>query len=508
MTTGELPPTLGPAVCDWIESYCVHGVGESQGDPVVLTCFQQEMLYRFYELRPDGRRAHRRAYVTLAKGSAKSSLAGFITLVEAMGPARCAGFDDRGQPVPTPARSPQIVCAATELNQAGLTYETAYINCRESQRLREAYPHIDAGTTRIVLPNGGLIRPVTAAAASKEGALPTLIVCDEVGYWTMPEHQRLWEILVRGLVKRPDTGLLAISTAHRPGEGSVGERLHEQARRKGTDLLYVERSAPAELDLDDPEQRREALRHVYADVAPWVDVELVAELYDDPTLDPDEFRRHFCNQVVTSSGHMVDPVAWREAARPDEVLRPGDRVALGFDGSIREDATALVAVRVEDGFVALLECWQRPAGPRGAGYTVPFEQVDAAVRMAFERFDVVRLYADPFGWGSYIHDWDRDHPRRVVEWETRRLKAMDGAIERFSADLTAGRLTHDGSSILTEHVMNAQLRTRAGYRIVTKDRQHSPKKIDAAVAAMLAWEAAADSLTPAKKRAGRVAAFH
>ena len=506
--TGDLAPTLGPQVCDWIETYCVHGVGEMMGEPVELTPFQVEFFFRFYEVTRTGQRLHRKTYLTLPKGAAKSSIAGMIALVEGLGPCRVGGWDDDGSPVAIPARSPQVICAATEIGQAGLSYGTVYHNLVESKRLRDRYPGVDAGLTRSLLPGGGSIRPVTAGAASKEGALPTFIVCDEVGYWTLPEAHRLWEILVRGLVKRPSTGLLAISTAHRPGEQSIGERLYEEARRGDPGLFYVARTADPGIDPDDAAQRLSGLRDVYDEAAPWVDVEMISSLYDDPTLDPIEFRRHFLNQVVTDTSRFVDPDVWRNAAKPAEALQPGDRIALGFDGSIREDATALVAARHSDGMVTLLDIWQRPPGSAGADYTVPFAQVDAAVRLAMERYDVSRLYADPFGWGSYLADWSTAYPQKVVEWETRRFKAMDTAIERFTADLRAGRLCHDGGSVLTDHVMNCHLRERSGYRVVMKERHHSPRKIDAAVAAILAWEAMADAGATSKgKRPGRVAAF-
>jgi phage terminase large subunit-like protein len=502
------PPSLGRHVCDWIEKYCVHGVGEKMGEPVKLTPFQVEYLYTLYEIRADGKRLHRKAYLTLPKGSAKSETAGFVALVEGLGPCRFGGWSSSGEPIAVAARSPQVVCAATEVTQAGLSYGVVHLNLTESRRLRDKYPDVDPGMTRTLLPGGGSIRPITAGAASKEGALPTFIVCDEVGYWTLPEHHRLWEILVRGLVKRPSTGLLAISTAHRPGEMSVGERLFEEARSTTSPMLFVSRTVAPGVDADDPVERLAGLRQVYEGVAPWVDLDEVSALYEDATLDPAEFRRHFFNEVVSDSSRFVEPAVWRDAARPAEVLQPGDRVALGFDGSIREDSTALVAVRISDGLVSLVDVWQRPPGAGGASWTVPFGSVDAVVRETFQKYDVTRMYCDPFGWSSYVNDWSRDFHGVVVEWETRRFKQMDVAIERFAADLRAGRLTHDGGTVLTEHVMNAHLRQRSGYRTVTKERNHSPKKIDAAIAAILAWEAAADAgVTPKGKRPGRVLAF-
>jgi phage terminase large subunit-like protein len=55
-------------------------------------------------------------------------------------------------------------------------------------------------------------------------------------------------------------------------------------------------------------------------------------------------------------------------------------------------------------------------------------------------------------------------------------------------------LTHDGSAVLTRHVLNARRRMgRAGLSIA-KEFPESPHKIDAAVAATLAWRARLDAI--------------
>jgi len=57
-------------------------------------------------------------------------------------------------------------------------------------------------------------------------------------------------------------------------------------------------------------------------------------------------------------------------------------VTLGFDGSVREDSTALTACRISDGYLELLGCWQNPEGPAGDGWQVDRVAVDAAVHAA------------------------------------------------------------------------------------------------------------------------------
>lgn len=69
------------------------------------------------------------------------------------------------------------------------------------------------------------------------------------------------------------------------------------------------------------------------------------------------------------------------------------------------------------------------------------------------------------------------------------------ALEQFHSAVVDRELHHDGSSILTRHVLNARRRTsRAGLQIA-KSHPDSPLKIDAAVAAVLAWTARLDALS-------------
>jgi phage terminase large subunit-like protein len=68
----------GPAVIAWIESNCTQGPGDHYGEPVRLLMFQKIFICWLYELRPDGRRRYRRAYLQTAKGQGKTSLAAWI----------------------------------------------------------------------------------------------------------------------------------------------------------------------------------------------------------------------------------------------------------------------------------------------------------------------------------------------------------------------------------------------------------------------------------------------
>jgi hypothetical protein len=129
----------------------------------------------------------------------------------------------------------------------------------------------------------------------------------------------------------------------------------------------------------------------------------------------------------------------------------------------------------------------------------------AAVHEAFATYDVVGFYADPAKWESHVADWEaaygprlkvmstRNHP---VEWWMTggRSVLIVRALEKFHTALTEGELTHDGSSALVRHLCNARRRTSRSGLQIAKAHPDSPAKIDAAVAAVLAWQCRLDAV--------------
>jgi len=187
-------------------------------------------------------------------------------------------------------------------------------------------------------------------------------------------------------------------------------------------------------------------------------------------------------------------------------LVDADTITLGFDGSRgrargNADATALVAVRVKDGHVELLGCWQAREGEDT--WEVPEALVDAAVRDAFKRFRVVGFYADPSQWQSQLGTWEQEFSRRLkvrantnhaTHYWANRPSIMVRALAAFEEAVTNGDMSHDGSYRLTEHVLNARRSVTRGGLQISKEYPDSPRKIDCAVAATLAWAARLDAI--------------
>ena len=172
------------------------------------------------------------------------------------------------------------------------------------------------------------------------------------------------------------------------------------------------------------------------------------------------------------------------------------RVCLGFDGSLNNDWTAIRAETL-DGFqfTPTYGPDRRPTiwNPAEWGGEIPRSEVHAAVGELFTTLDVERSYWDPEDWRSDIDAWALEYgEKRVIQWPTNRVVAMHAALERMVTDLVNGELTHDGCPITAVHVANARKLARPGQRYVL-GKPNESQKIDAAMASVLAHEAAADA---------------
>jgi phage terminase large subunit-like protein len=186
-----------------------------------------------------------------------------------------------------------------------------------------------------------------------------------------------------------------------------------------------------------------------------------------------------------------------DTRKSDRALVPGERLILGFDGSASGDSTALVACTL-DGFIAPIKVWNKPDA---LGWRVPRAEVTQAVDDAFATYDVLELACDPWGWRSEIEDWAKRHgERKVVEYNTGFRNRMGPATDRLYAAVVDGTMTHNGDKTLSLHVSQTVAVQTAIGAIVSKDKRNSPRKIDAAVAAIVAWDRAAWHNNSKKRR--------
>lgn len=499
--------SLGWQLIDWIETFLVHGPGDIEGSPVTLDDEFAAFILRSYEVTETGARRVRRGVLSRPKGRAKSELAAFLAVAEALGPVRFDHWADEGEvsswgyvfeagePVGRPVTRPEILCFATESGQAGNTYDGVRFICQQSEALRDAYPGIDAGIMRTLLPNGGSITPESAADSSKDGGKSTFIVADETHLWVLPRLKRLHQVTLRNLLKRKIASgwMLETTTTFAPGEGSVAEGTWEYAqavlegRTRDVGLLFDHREASPKWKPTVRRERLSGLREVYGPAAAWMDLDAIADSYDDPQTSDAEWRRYWWNQRVSVQGSWLPEAAWQECHAAREIP-DGATVVLGLDGSYSNDSTALIAVEVgEFPHIQVAGLWEKPPGQQG--WTVPILDVEDMIRTCCLRWNVREITADPHLWSRSLQILAGEG-LPVTEFPQSPGR-MTPATQRFTQSVLERQLTHDGDPALTRHVSNATLvKDSRGWR-VRKETKNSDKKIDLAVAAIMAVERAA-----------------
>lgn len=510
-------PTLGWQVIDWIESYLCHGPGDVQGDKIVLDDEWCRFILDAYRVYPEGHERAGRRVVTYAevsrpKGRAKSELAGMITCAEFLGPVRFDGWDAEGDPVGRPVQYPFIRCLATEEGQSGNTYDNVRVMLEHGLESHpDVFAGVDVGLTRtnLLTSSGGTILPSTASGAAKDGGKETFAVADETHLYVLPELRSMHRTVQRNLSKRKaaEPWMLATTTQFMPGQRSVAEdnrdaaeaQLSKSRKRRWSFMWDHREGHPVPEDKrDDEKVLAAALAEGYGDASAWMPLDRILE--DEMSGVPwDEVERYWLNRRSEGTGRAVDPRRWDELARPG-VVQPWDGapVVLGFDGSKSRDATALVGFTVDDTPHAfVVGIWERPTdAPKN--WQVPRDEVDGAVHRAFERWNVLSLVCDPPYWREYVDAWAAEFGEdRVLEFDTNQGQRMGPAVERFCDEAVPdGRFTHSGDAVLKRHVTNAvRTVTRGGKSAVAKENEGL--KIDALVAAIIAYEALATLELPA-----------
>jgi hypothetical protein len=531
-------PTLGPQVCDLIEERAVHGPGALRGRPYVLDPEKRALIYRWYEVYPQGhpragKRRFKRVGLSVRKGTAKTELAAAVAFAELHpdGPVRCDGFDAAGEPVGVPVSDPYIpMVAYTEEQTEELAYAALYVMVTEGDDV----DLFDPGLDRIMRWGGsGRAVPLASSPDSRDGARTTFQHFDETHRFTLPRHREAHQTMLANIPKIMlfDPWSLETTTTYTPGEGSVAQGTHEFAELvaagKSTDrtLFFFHREAaprPDE-DLSDEVQIRAAVREASGpSIAAWPDfegqVDAIVALYNAPDTDRAYWERVWLNRRVQAGRQAFDVARWTELARPDQPLPgKGERITIGFDGAQFRDATALIATHLATGFQWPLGIWECPPGandPGGEGWECPEDEVDAVLADAMVRWDVVRAYFDPPYWEGLISRWAGRWGDRISEWWTNRHKAMSYSLRAYQGAMQSGELTHSGDAVYARHVANARKRVlkmldEQGQPlwVIEKERHQSPLSMDAAMAGCLSWEARRDAIKAGlnkPKKSGRM----
>lgn len=501
-------PTLGYAVADWIEARCAIPDREDMGQPYLLTDEQLRFLLHFYRLDPEtgSFHHHRGGQLVRPQKWGKGPFSGAVICAEAGGPVRFDGWNAAGEPVGRPWATPLIQITALSEDQT----ENVYSALLPMIELGALHADIDdTGLGRINLPGGGKIEAVTASAKSRLGQRITFVVQDQTESWTETNRGRMLADNQRRNLAGMGGRWMETCNGWDPAEESVAQYTAEHE----TEGVYHDDIEPAEgLSIRNKTERRRALRQVYGDavtgkrnnqreIAPWIDLDRIeAEISALLERDPAQAERFFLNRKRASEQAAFNIARWAEL-QTDHQTPEGAVIVIGVDGARFADAIAIIATEVETGHQWPLGIWEAPANIPDA-YEHPFNEVDGVMIDAFERYEVWRVYCDPQYIEHLIDRWQgRWDIKRVMAWYMNRPKQVAAAVRNYTDAISAGDLTHSGDEQFTRHIKNA-VRRKLNIRdedlrqmhTISKDRPDSPRKIDAAAAAVISWEARGDAI--------------
>lgn len=525
--------SLGWGVLAWMFTYLRLPGGPDAGSNFMPTDEQARFLVWWYAVDDNGKFIYRNGLLRRLKGWGKDPLAGAMALAELCGPVRFSHWGDNGEPVGKRCPAAWIQIAAVSQDQTRNTFSLFPVLC--SDELKDEFK-IEFNKTIIYAKTiGGVIEAATSNPLTLEGKRPTFVVMNEIQWWIETNSGHEMEEVIAGNVDKSAYGVcrsLAICNGHVPGQDSVAERYYDAyqdilaGKSIDTGFLYDAIEAPADTPLgeipppnEDPEgfekgiaKLREGLEIARGD-AVWLDMDVIIASMLDKRRPVTESRRKFLNQINAHEDSWVSPQEWDKLELSDPVfaLKKDDRISLGFDGSKSNDWTALVACRISDGMLFLIQAWNPENHPNGE---VPREDVDAVVRSMFDRYDVVAFRADVKEFEAYVDQWGRDFKKRIqvnaspgnpVAFDMRgQTKKFAFDCERFLDAVLEREVFHDGNKTLRQHVLNAR-RHPTIYDAVSirKASKDSSKKIDAGVCAVLAFGGRQDFLMSKNNRSRR-----
>lgn len=440
-------------------------------------------------------------------GFSKTPLLAALAIVEFLAPCRFSHWDAFGLPVAKVVPLPVVQVGATALDQTEQTMDMIRAMLSESPAEKEYGLEIGKMIVQFKSGKPGTIKPRATAGRTNEGNRPSFVLMDECHHWVSSNGgPDFFQVLKRNIEKTTKAGSRWVSTtnAYNPNEDSVAQIIHESEMITQGFWLYdcLEGSIDVE-DIRDEVQVRQALIEAYGD-AVWADIDgLTRTILHDRTTPDSTYCRFYFNQIAESSDGWMSHAEWGACLSEDDPIKPGDQIAIGFDGSIRGDATGLVGARLRDGKLFVLGVWERPENAHD-DWEVDVLSVEAAVHNAFKTYRVEWMYADPPYWQEAIGRWSIEHgDDTVYEYWTNKPTRMVQAIERFRTAAMVGDLKHEDDPKLTRHVLNAVTREVPQGILIQKDSPRSKRKIDLAVCAVLAFEARADAIADGRMQIRR-----
>jgi len=473
----------GADAVDFINTFVTltkDSVAGSAGEPIQLRSWQEKLLEEMFVLDEQGLFARRTCVFSVARKNGKSAL------MTGLGLWFLLTGDDGGE----------VYSIAAEKEQARITFGDA-------RKIIEREPEL-ASMCNIyrdvieVPATGSIWRVLSAEAYSKEGLSPTAVLADELHAF---QNREMWDVMQLAMASRRQPMMLATTTcgvkSDSTGQDSTAYQLYQYgqkvARGEIIDPTFGMWWWEAPIDADHRlEETWIAANPGYGDLNSKADFESMVKRTPEA-----EFRTKRCNQWVSSQNAWLPAGVWDNLKAEVDVDDFAD-VVLGVDGSFNGDTTAIIAVTVpkskdEKPHVWLVKAWERQPNDADDWRVDTLEVEQTIIEFAQKHPNTREIAFDPFRWQRTMQAL-MDLGLPVVEYPSTSARRMVGACQKVFDSVTEATLTHDGDPLLARHLDNCKLKIdNLGARIV-KESRASSRRIDAAVAFVIAYDRATSKL--------------
>lgn len=474
----------GDVVIDFAEAFGIitkDSIAGKQGSPLTLRPWQKDLIRHIFAGEGEAL-AHRISLVGVPRKNGKSALGSTLALYSLLlGP-----------------RGGEVYSVAAEMNQARIVFADA-------KRMIEANPEL-ADMVKLyrdaveVPTTGSVYRVLSAEAYSKEGLSPTFVLFDELH---AQPNRELFDVMSLAQGARGNLAtMVAITTAgvksDSTGNDSIAYSLYQYGQRVAANevddptFFMAWWEAPKEADHREPKSWLTA-NPGFGDIVAPEDFESAVKRTPEA-----EFRTKRLNQWVNAKTAWLPAGAW-ENLKEDFEITPDDEYVLGFDGSWKNDSTAVVAVILpkEEGqpYRAFkVAAWEKDFALDDDSWIVDKKLVQKTVMDFFDKHPNCREMAcDPTYWEDEMFQW-AEYGIPVVEYRNTVQRTVPATSKLFEAIMNE-KLKHNGDPAIARHLENCILKidSQRGGRI-TKDFRNPKLKIDLAIALLMAYDRASSRL--------------
>lgn len=467
-------------VVDFVEAFgriTKDSVAGRAGSPLVLRPWQKLLLEHLFAWDDEGLR-NRISLVGMPRKNGKSALGAALGLYSLiLGP-----------------KGAEVYSVAAEKEQARIVFQDA-------RRTIEASAELSAITKlyrdAIELPKfNSVYRVLSAESVTKEGLSPTTVIFDELH--AQPDRE-LFDVFSLAMGARGKLStMIAITTA--------GVRSDRSGRDGIAFNLYQMGQKIARGEMEDPtffmawweSEGDHRLRETWLEANPgFGDLNAESDFESAIRRTPEaEFRIKRCNQWVSSVETWLPVGSWDECAG-EVTLTSDDEIVLGFDGSYNGDASVIVGAVVpkvegDPVKVFLVKAWEKDLEHDPDDWRVDIGEVEQTVMDFCQKHTVREIACDPFRWQRSMEVLENkglpvvsfpQSPQRMIK-----------ACARFYDAVAEKKLVHDGDPLLARHIGNTAVKLTPAGPHIKKENPNSPRKIDAAVAAILAHDRASGKI--------------